>query len=781
MEKVFAIPCPPFDVQLSHWDRLFPPTHSKRILCFELPPAADKTRITGYLHAAFHHTVQRVPFLAGSIVPFSPDQGGRPWLRNMVPQGAARLVVKDLSNELSFSELAKANFAQHLLDTEKLCPLPKTAYVQEEPVDVCQFQANFVDGGLLLVVSIIHIAADGRGVTEIIKIFAEQLRTAQSTPDVTEPLVTRDTVYRSDRTALVSGNGVPGAIENHEAWTSSPINSHGQIAGVKNSCQMLRITAKGLARLKRITAEPSHGPDDWVSTNDAISALIWRSIMVARSRAGILPADATAYVSQPLDCRAHLGLPQPYFGNVLYMTKSSMPLDVLSNTETGLAAAARILRAQIKGMTAEKFRDLVGFAERTALDSHTRMNIIEDLPTGGIILTSHFKFALHELDFGPSFANSGDGHMSALRLPAGGTMAGAVIVMPRLPDGSCEFMVTEKDATIAALLEDEFFKQFTQDEDAVAVQVKQDSPLPLEAVPLHHEKEPFVTEIRPVSPESDGNTDDVKVGQTIVVNNVKAAHTGTIRVIHLQRPKAKNAISRQMLQELSWEIEDIHSEKSGTRALIIASAVDDVFCAGADLKERKTMSPSETQGFLAAMRVTFSRLEALPIPTIACVSGAALGGGLELALCCHLRVFSSNAVVGLPETRLGIIPGAGGTYRLPKVVGLSFAHDLILTGRRVQANEAYTRGLCTRLIAADESGASLSPEQKRILALDASIALAQEIASGGPVAIRAAVSSLSYSCETIENASYEVVLRTKDRNEALQAFEEKRKPVFIGQ
>ncbi|KAI1198876.1 putative enoyl-CoA hydratase/isomerase family protein [Nemania serpens] len=779
MKTIFTIPCPPFDVQLSHWDRLFPPTHSKRILCFELPPVADRTRITRYLHTAFHNTVQRVPFLAGSIVPFSQEQGGRPWLRNMVPEGAARLIVKDLSHELSFSELAKADFAQHLLDTEKLCPLPKTAYVQEEPVDVCQFQANFVEGGLLLVVSIIHIAADGRGVTEIIKIFADQLRKAQSMPDIVEPLVTRDTVYRSNRTALVSGNGVPGAIENHEAWTSSPINSHGQIADVKNSCHTLRITAKGLARLKRIMTESSHGPDDWVSSNDAISALIWRSIMVARRRANILPADATTYVSQPLDCRAHLGLPQPYFGNVLYMTKSSMSLDALSNTETGLGDAARILRAQIKGMTAEKFRDLVGFAERTELDSHTRMNIIEELPTGGIILTSHFKFALHELDFGPAFTKAGDGHMRALRLPAGGTMAGAVIVMPKLPDGSCEFMITEKDETITALLEDNFFKQFTQDEEDMALQVKQDNLLSLEAIPLPHKKTPSVTEIRLVSPDNNG-TDDVKLGQTIMVNNIKAAHTGTIRVIHLQRPKARNAISWQMLHELSWEIEDIHSEKGETRALIIASGVDDVFCAGADLKERKAMSPSETQGFLTAMRVIFSRLEALPIPTIACVSGVALGGGLELALCCHLRVFSSNAIVGLPETRLGIIPGAGGTYRLPKIVGPSFAHDLILTGRRVQADEAYTRGLCTRLIAADESGASLSSEEKRVLALDASIALAQEIASGGPVAIRAAVSSLSYSCEAIENASYDVVLRTKDRNEALQAFEEKRKPVFVG-
>lgn len=101
---------------------------------------------------------------------------------------------------------------------------------------------------------------------------------------------------------------------------------------------------------------------------------------------------------------------------------------------------------------------------------------------------------------------------------------------------------------------------------------------------------------------------------------------------------------------------------------------------------------------LTALRNTFSRLSTLPVPSIACVSVMALGGGLELALCCHLRAFSSNAVVGLPETRLAIMPGASGTYRLPKVVGLSHALDLILTGRRVQALEAAEMGLCNRLV-----------------------------------------------------------------------------------
>ncbi|KAL7935541.1 enoyl-CoA hydratase/isomerase [Trichoderma chlorosporum] len=238
-----------------------------------------------------------------------------------------------------------------------------------------------------------------------------------------------------------------------------------------------------------------------------------------------------------------------------------------------------------------------------------------------------------------------------------------------------------------------------------------------------------------------------------------------------------------MLPELGQQMEEIHSERSasGTRTLILASALGDVFCAGADLKERKSMSPSETQEFLTDLRAMFSRLAALPIPTIACVSGLALSGGLELALCCHLRVFSSNARVGLPETRLAIIPGAGGTHRLYKVVGVYNALDLVLTGRHLQASDAASMGSCHRLVAveADESGQGA--DKKRALSIQAGIALAQEICEGGPAAVRAAVSALALPGEEMENLAYDSILKTKDRIEALQAFSEKRKPIFTGE
>lgn len=203
---------------------------------------------------------------------------------------------------------------------------------------------------------------------------------------------------------------------------------------------------------------------------------------------------------------------------------------------------------------------------------------------------------------------------------------------------------------------------------------------------------------------------------------------------------------------------------------------------------------SRTAQFLANLRGTFSSLAALPIPSISAISSLALGGGLELALCTHFRVLASTAVVGLPETRLGIIPGAGGTHRLPALIGLPRARDLILTGRRVSAPEAYFLGLADRLVevlpeeeeqdgAAGEYGSKVDeglPARARRAALSESVRLATEICEGGPIAIRAGLQAVSWAREEVENAMYQRVVKSEDRDEALEAFKEKRKPIFKG-
>lgn len=187
---------------------------------------------------------------------------------------------------------------------------------------------------------------------------------------------------------------------------------------------------------------------------------------------------------------------------------------------------------------------------------------------------------------------------------------------------------------------------------------------------------------------------------------------------------------------------------------------------------------NRTAEFLVKLRETFTLLWFLPIPSISAISSLALGGGLELALCTHFRVLASTASVGLPETRLGIIPGAGGTYRLPQLIGQVRARDLILTGRRVSAAEAYFMGIADRLVKIEPG----EGEMKRGMegALKEAIDMAAEICQGGPVAVRAALEAVAYANDEVENKQYARVFVTDDRNEALKAFAEKRKPKFTG-
>lgn len=205
---------------------------------------------------------------------------------------------------------------------------------------------------------------------------------------------------------------------------------------------------------------------------------------------------------------------------------------------------------------------------------------------------------------------------------------------------------------------------------------------------------------------------------------------------------------------------------------------------------------TRTAEFLECLRGTFTALSELPIPTISAISSLALGGGLELALATQFRVVSSNAAVALPETRLGIIPGAGGTYRLSALIGISQARKMILTGRRVPGPEAYRLGIADYLVEVDlcdvwkrsndqvksiKNESSTLAEVARLQVLGEAVRLAEEICQGAPVAIRAAIQALQDGPdENAEMLMYERVMKTEDRLEALRAFGEKRSPVFEG-
>jgi methylglutaconyl-CoA hydratase len=198
------------------------------------------------------------------------------------------------------------------------------------------------------------------------------------------------------------------------------------------------------------------------------------------------------------------------------------------------------------------------------------------------------------------------------------------------------------------------------------------------------------------------------------------------------------------------------------------------------LSRTRTDTSSSTADFLTDLRGTLTMIQDLPIPTISAVAGPAFGGGLELALSTHMRVFGSNTVVGLPETRLAIIPGAGGTYRLPALIGLARARDMILTGRRVAGPEAYFLGLCDRLVEITKEDVDKREAASNVI--NQALTLAREICEGGPIAVKAALIAVQGCAmgEKAENAAYELVVKTKDRDEALAAFREKRKPSFKG-
>jgi enoyl-CoA hydratase/carnithine racemase len=246
-----------------------------------------------------------------------------------------------------------------------------------------------------------------------------------------------------------------------------------------------------------------------------------------------------------------------------------------------------------------------------------------------------------------------------------------------------------------------------------------------------------------------------------------------IVTLTLNRPEVMNAFNFTMLHALRDRIDSFRFEPK-IRVVIITGAGEKAFCAGADLKERATLLPDQVREYIFTIRNLFTSIEQLNKAVIAAVNGIALGGGTELALASDIRVASMNATMGLTETRLAIIPGAGGTQRLPRLVGRGKAKELIFTGQRIDAEEAMRIGLVNKIC-----------QQKDLL--DECRKMAAMICEAGPVAIEQAKYAINYGLETdihtglaIESNAYWVCIPTEDRLEGLAAFKEKRKPVYKG-
>ncbi|MFO7963826.1 MAG: enoyl-CoA hydratase-related protein [Desulfobacterales bacterium] len=252
-----------------------------------------------------------------------------------------------------------------------------------------------------------------------------------------------------------------------------------------------------------------------------------------------------------------------------------------------------------------------------------------------------------------------------------------------------------------------------------------------------------------------------------------------ILVLTLNRPEAMNSMNLALVKTLKHMMEKADADPA-IRVIIITGADPPpgkkaAFSVGADLVERRSMSEEDVKGFIAAIRETMISVESVRVPVIAAINGFALGGGTELALACDIRLASADAVLGLPETGLAVIPGGGGTQRLPRLVGPAKAKELIYTARRIEPGEALAIGLVNRVI---------EPEHL----MEAALSLAGEIVANGPIAVQQAKYAINRGMEmplqsalNLESEAYEKTIPTKDRKEALAAFAEKRKPVFRGE
>lgn len=251
---------------------------------------------------------------------------------------------------------------------------------------------------------------------------------------------------------------------------------------------------------------------------------------------------------------------------------------------------------------------------------------------------------------------------------------------------------------------------------------------------------------------------------------IELIHDEEFAVLTIERPQSLNALNFELLDELREYLHQLSASRA--RALIITGAGEKAFCAGADIKELQQRGLAAQREGAELGQAVFAQLDRLPIPSIALVNGFAFGGGCELALACTLRLALPHAKFGLPEVKLGLIPGYGGTQRLPRLVGQGRALELVMTGRTVDAQEALAIGLVNRVVQAP--------------GLDAAKAYAREFTGHGLRALQFAREAVQRAMDVslyeglrIEADLSTLAYRTRDAEEGMQAFVEKRKARFL--
>ena len=260
--------------------------------------------------------------------------------------------------------------------------------------------------------------------------------------------------------------------------------------------------------------------------------------------------------------------------------------------------------------------------------------------------------------------------------------------------------------------------------------------------------------------------------RSFVLDYVRVEREDGVAVLTIDRQEKLNALDGQVVEEIGQALLELQEDPP--RVIIVTGAGERAFVAGADIAVMNEMSPIEAKRFAELGHAATALLDRSPVPTIAAINGFALGGGCELALACDIRIAAENALLGFPEVTLGILPGLGGTQRLPRLVGPGIAKEMIFSGRRLKAEEARMVNLVNRVV----------PEGE---ALNAARELAGEIAANGPVAVRhaKAAANKSQDVDLVSGLEYEadqfaLLFATEDAREGMGAFVEKRKADFKG-
>lgn len=450
-DNTVLIPGPSFHIDLSALDACHPVHYSRRLLIFRCISAAQRDAQLAALKIGLQTLVLRCPILGGIIVPLPPDVASncqQDW-RTIVPDRGIELIVRDLRTAMvSFEKLEAAEFPAPCLPYDLLMPIPQDIG-NDRPFAACKMQFSAIDGGTILTFAMSHSVADGVGTNELMRVLSEETRLAQKhlSGHVANEARSVDgtTGIGQDRSVMRNMTSeVEFNIEHHPAYmckTTPPSNAplpeptptHPFQAMSPESPVLLRISAAGLGLLKADATLPGASP---VSTHDALTALIWRSVLLIRSRrsalAQDLPASTVGSIYMPSDARRHLGLPPSYIGNAVYQLAATLDLGTLLSP-SGVQHAASAIRSAITAVSPTLVSSYIAMTNERWID----WQFMSTASTTGVAMGTDWTSAsLYNEDWGEAF-----GPVVRYRYP-GVVGESGICVMPKLPDGGAEVIVS---------------------------------------------------------------------------------------------------------------------------------------------------------------------------------------------------------------------------------------------------------------------------------------------------------------------------------------------------